>query len=100
MITRPPISTLFPYTTLFRSIVQRNKNAAYRWSGRNTNVRVHYQLLQIAHMINQFVERRADVAILLGQHSGQTIKALWKDLIVYLKSIPYIQEQLMPFLSS
>src|SRR5690554_7368675 len=78
MITRPPISTLFPYTTLFRSIVQRNKNAAYRWSGRNTNVRVHYQLLQIAHMINQFVERCADVAILLGQHSGQTIKALWK----------------------
>jgi hypothetical protein len=60
----------------------------------------YYQLLQIAHMINQFVERSADVAILLGQHSGQTIKALWKDLIVYLKSIPYTQEQLMTFLSS
>ena len=51
-------------------------------------------------MINQFVERSADVAILLGQHSGQTIKALWKDLIVYLKSIPYTQEQLMTLLSS
>src|SRR3712207_7543433 len=27
MIRRPPRSTLFPYTTLFRSITGRNKNA-------------------------------------------------------------------------
>src|SRR2546430_9195791 len=28
MIRRPPRSTLFPYTTLFRSVWERNKNAA------------------------------------------------------------------------
>jgi hypothetical protein len=36
---------------------------------------------------------------LLGEHSKQTIKALWKEMITYLKSIPYSQEQLMIFLS-
>ncbi|KAF0237249.1 MAG: hypothetical protein FD181_2083 [Prolixibacteraceae bacterium] len=36
---------------------------------------------------------------LLNQHAKQTIKALWKELITYLKSIPYSQEQLSVFLS-
>src|SRR5256885_5066409 len=30
MIRRPPRSTLFPYTTLFRSVVQRHLVPAYR----------------------------------------------------------------------
>ncbi len=60
----------------------------------------YYQILQIAHMINQFVEKSLDVEMLLSQHAGQTIKALWKALIVFLKSIPYTLEQLMAFLSS
>ena len=60
----------------------------------------YYQILQIAHMINQFVEKSLDVEMLLSQHAGQTIKALWKELIVFLKSIPYTLEQLMAFLSS
>ena len=59
----------------------------------------YYQLLQIAHMINQFVEKSADVVKLLHEHSKQTIKALWKELITYMKSIPYNQEQLTIFLS-
>jgi len=64
-----------------------------------TAMQNYYQLLQIAHMINQFVEKSADVVDLLGEHSKQTIKALWKEMITYLKSIPYSQEQLMVFLS-
>src|SRR6202021_3294211 len=31
MIRRPPRSTLFPYTTLFRSRAQRAGGAAWRW---------------------------------------------------------------------
>jgi len=60
----------------------------------------YYQILQIAHAINQFVEKSHDVKTLLREYSGQSIKALWKNLMVSLKSIPYTPEQLMAFLSS
>jgi hypothetical protein len=59
----------------------------------------YYQMLQIAHMINQFVEKSTIVIDLMNEHSKQTISALWKDLITYMKSIPYTQEQLLLFLS-
>src|SRR5690348_17474828 len=29
MLRRPPRATLFPYTTLFRSLIQRNQSAAF-----------------------------------------------------------------------
>jgi len=64
-----------------------------------TAMQNYYQLLQIAHMINQFVEKSADLVELRNEHSKQTIKALWKELITYLKSIPYNQDQLLIFLS-
>ncbi|HSO87232.1 MAG TPA: hypothetical protein VLQ91_11810 [Draconibacterium sp.] len=64
-----------------------------------TAMQNYYHLLQIAHAINQFVEKSADMVELLNQHSKQTIKALWKELITYLKSIPFSQEQLLIFLS-
>src|SRR2546429_1535670 len=34
MIRRPPRSTLFPYTTLFRSLMRYNGNPAYEMEGR------------------------------------------------------------------
>ncbi len=64
-----------------------------------TAMQNYYHLLQIAHAINQFVEKSADMVELLNEHSKQTIKALWKELITYLKSIPFSQEQLLIFLS-
>lgn len=64
-----------------------------------TAMQNYYQLLQVAHMINQFVEKSTDIVELLNKQSKQTIKALWKELITYLKSIPYNQEQLLIFLS-
>ena len=64
-----------------------------------TAMQNYYHLLQIAHAINQFVEKSADIVDLLNEHSKQTIKALWEDLNTYLKSIPYSQEQLLVFLS-
>jgi hypothetical protein len=44
----------------------------------------YYQLLQIAHMINQWVERSNLVVEILSEHSKQTIVDLWKKLIAYL----------------
>jgi hypothetical protein len=41
-------------------------------------MRNYYQLLQIAHMINQLVERSNDVVNILREHSKQTIVDLWK----------------------
>jgi len=64
-----------------------------------TAMQNYYQLLQIAHMINQFVEKYTEVSDLLHQHSKQTIVALWKDLNTYMKSIPYNNDQLLIFLS-
>jgi len=44
----------------------------------------YYQLLQIAHMINQLVERSKQVVEIMREHSKQTIVDLWKKLIAYL----------------
>ena len=47
-------------------------------------MRNYYQLLQIAHMINQLVERSNEVVNILKEHSKQTIVDLWKKMIAYL----------------
>ena len=60
----------------------------------------YYQILQIAHMIHQLAEKSPDILNLLKTHTGQTIKALDKDLLAFLKSIPYTHGYLMTFLSS
>ncbi len=60
----------------------------------------YYQILQIAHMINQFVENSPDFIELLNLHSGQTIKALWDDLLLFFKSFPTTEELRLAFLSS
>ena len=64
-----------------------------------TALQNYYQLLQIAHMINQFTERTTAFVELLNEHSKQTIKALWKDMIVFMKSIPHDMAQLLSFTS-
>src|SRR5689334_24947878 len=49
MIRRPPRSTLFPYTTLFRSVVNRQ----FRWRVRNlvAKERIHCPLQLQEHLI-------------------------------------------------
>lgn len=49
-----------------------------------TAMQNYYILLQIAHMINQLVERTGEVAELMAGHSRQTMTDLWKKLIAYL----------------
>ena len=44
----------------------------------------YYLLMQIAHMINQLVERSNQVVDILKEHSKQTMVDLWKKMIAYL----------------
>jgi hypothetical protein len=44
----------------------------------------YYQLLQIAHIINQLAERSKQVIVLLAEHSKQTIVDLWRKMMAYL----------------
>jgi hypothetical protein len=60
----------------------------------------YYQLLQIGHMINQFVEKSRDFIDLLTMFSGKTIESLWLDLNVFLKTIPVTEAQKIAFFSS
>ena len=54
----------------------------------------YYQLLQIAHMINQLVERSNEVVYILKEHSKQTIVDLWKKMIAYLTIFQF--EEIIP----
>jgi hypothetical protein len=65
-----------------------------------TALQNYYQMLQLAHMINQFVEKSSDVVELLKEHSKQTLINLWKDIGTFMHSIPHTDEQLKAFLSS
>lgn len=56
----------------------------------------YYQLLQIAHMINQLVERCKLVVEIKTEHSKQTIKDLWKKLLAYITMIPEFEGSQIP----
>lgn len=56
----------------------------------------YYQVLQIAHMINQFVERSKEVAALVAEHSKQTIVDLWKKLLSYLTMVEHQETAIKP----
>jgi hypothetical protein len=49
-----------------------------------TAMQNYYQLLQLAHMINQFVEKCKHVIQIMEEHSKQTLVDLWKKLIGFL----------------
>jgi len=44
----------------------------------------YYQLLQIAHIINQLVESSKQVVAILEEHSKQTVVDLWRKMMSYL----------------
>jgi hypothetical protein len=58
----------------------------------------YYQLLQIAHMINQLAERGKQVVALLEEHSKQTIVDLWSKMMSYLIIYQSVESFLMPSL--
>jgi len=60
----------------------------------------YYQLLQIGHMINQFVEKSNDFIELLTMFSGKTIESLWIDINVFMKTIPVTEVQKIAFFAT
>jgi hypothetical protein len=54
----------------------------------------YYQLLQVAHVINQLVERSKQVVALMEEHSKQTIVDLWRKMIAYL-IFPHTEENIL-----
>jgi ribosomal protein S17E len=55
----------------------------------------YYTLLQIAHAINQFVEKSKAVKELLKRHSKETLKNIWGNITAYMQ----FQEVRQPALS-
>ena len=54
----------------------------------------YYQLLQIAHIINQLVERSKQVVHLLEEHSKETIVNLWRKMMAYL-IFPHAEQNIL-----
>ncbi|MDR0682829.1 MAG: hypothetical protein LBG15_13435 [Dysgonamonadaceae bacterium] len=49
-----------------------------------TGLKNDYTLLQMACIINQFVEKSSFVSFLLEQHSKETVRNLWNNLKAYM----------------
>jgi len=62
-----------------------------------TAMQNYYQIMQIAHMINQMVEQSKLVVGLIMEHSKQTIVDLWKKLIAYLTMVYSNEENQLPY---
>src|SRR2546422_7598893 len=66
MIRRPPRSTLFPYTTLFRSLHAIRGVALHTWEyvcinfQSNTDVRVSQPLAHDFYVLTRFEQKRGD----------------------------------------
>jgi hypothetical protein len=106
----PPSVQLFVYITNIpqsnKDVVSTADNGRLRWKIENegfntqknlgydlkhkfsrisyTAMQNYYQLCQIAHTINQFVEHSSEIISLMKEHSKQTMVDLWKKLIAYL----------------
>lgn len=50
-------------------------------------MRIYYLLLQIAHIINQIVEKSAEVAVLRKKDKKLTFKFLWGELVNVMKRV-------------
>ena len=62
-----------------------------------TAMQNYYHVLQIAHMINQLVERSKQVVDILTEHSKQTIVDLWKKMLAYLTIFQYQESFDIPY---
>src|SRR5690554_7678504 len=74
MVARPRISTLFPYTTLFRSIVFHLQCRHLRGIKMRIHVpSIHYKLWGLAIWIGEFVRIIARVLIAVEMPDRQTV---------------------------
>ena len=66
MIRRPPRSTLFPYTTLFRSIAATNKNLKKEIENGKFREDLYHRLAVILIDVPALNKRREDIPILIN----------------------------------
>src|SRR2546430_12604146 len=94
MIRRPPRSTLFPYTTLFRSLVAQRRLAQRPRERRHAGA--HPDLVQDSERIAQLIEldRSLDVVQRSEEHTSelQSQSNLVCRLLLEKKKIPYLNE--------
>src|SRR2546426_9139729 len=71
MIRRPPRSTLFPYTTLFRSILEKVR---HHWQSRRSHARLHHEIESLAKTVigkTQQVELDFPITVLARDRSEE-----------------------------
>src|SRR5258705_3018261 len=89
MIRRPPRSTLFPYTTLFRSplithwvsTLSFNRNTVSGWTARQTRSEEHTSELQsLRHLVCRLLlEKKKNERILARGSDGQLVPEVVDD---------------------
>ncbi|NOY97290.1 MAG: hypothetical protein GXO81_13160 [Chlorobi bacterium] len=66
----------------FDYLKEHGYNLGHKFSRVSFNAfKNYYQCMMLAHIINQFVEKSTEIALLLAQHSKSTIINLWKRLL-------------------
>src|SRR2546430_3375055 len=68
MIRRPPRSTLFPYTTLFRSLIER---VAASMPGEDLGCGESYKAIDVEHAV-EFLEASGRIGFLCGRDRKST----------------------------
>src|SRR5438034_7579596 len=82
MLPRPPISTLFPYTTLFRSVqtvafFTRTAGAAFRWAApKETAIKTVKKILVVVFIAHVVLIRSEEHTSELQSHSDLVCRLL------------------------
>src|SRR2546429_9448941 len=105
MIRRPPRSTLFPYTTLFRSEKNRAERSPFGWRRRENGVEaislptwLHYRQVSWNPAVQRYCRARLeqfDVAHIFGLYDllGPAVAAACRN-----RAMPYVVEPIGMFL--
>lgn len=82
----------------FDYLKEHGYNLGHKFSRVSFNAfKNYYQCMMLAHMINQFVEKSAEIVHLLSQHSKSTVTNLWKRLQAYFTETNIEQEEYEQF---
>jgi len=72
----------------FDYLKEHGYNLGHKFSRVSFNAfKNYYQCMMLAHMINQFVEKSAEITQLLNRNSKSTIVHLWKRLLAYFTEV-------------
>src|SRR2546430_10458962 len=80
MIRRPPRSTLFPYTTLFRSADDIIRDRPVLQRERNVNVRLSYYVVSKTLTLGVFALVQCILFVMIGNYILEIRGMFWIDL--------------------